>query len=533
LYVVMRLPLLLLSCLLALAACPAYAAKPPKEKPPKEKPPTEARVDHLGTLPAPAGIGANFKKIDGRQYMFVTGTAGLYVYDVTTAASPTPVSVLPLPHYENEDVSIGGNRLLLSGDGTLGGGVLIVIDISNPQVPVPERVVKMEPLGEGHTASCIQDCHYAWVAGDQIFGGVSVLDLDKAPSIGSGKNGVDVDDGGWTFGLVPLPDPSVRVGTIQGYDEFGWSTHDVAVDEAGIAWVAGGNGTVAFDVSRDAYGPGNLTDPQLVARTGPAAVNDGDLLEAGVPGVEGAEPNPDNAKDTNNDFIHHNAWRADAREFESRPAEELSKPGVRDGELVLITEEDIWSRQTAGSTPGGCETQGSFQTWQVKQFGETGADQATLTQLGSWTTEFNELLAAELGSDWDDDDYGRDIVPTNGLCSSHYFSERDGIVATAWYEQGVRFLDVSDPDDIEQVGFFIPPGGTPWATYWSPTDRNVLYVIDNNRGIDVLRFERGKAKKGKPVKASTRGWWLQRGTKRRKAAAPHPRFGYVCRLPHI
>jgi hypothetical protein len=523
---VMRI--LAIAAALALTAlAPAYAAKPPEKdkKPPKEKPPAEVRVEHLATLPAPAGIGANFKRVDGRQYMFVTGTAGLYVYDVTNAASPAPVSVLPLPHYENEDVSIGGNRLLISGDGALGAGLLIVIDISNPQVPVPERALKMEPVGEGHTASCIQDCRYAWIAGDQVFGGLTVLDLDKAPAVGSGPNGADVDLGNWTFGFIPVPDPAVRAGTIQGYNEFGWSTHDVAVDEAGIAWVAGGNGTVGFDVSRAAYGPDNLSDPPLVARTGPAALNDGDLTST--------ETDPANARDTNNDFIHHNAWRPDAREFESRSPDELNDPGVRDGELLLITEEDIWSRQTAGSTPGGCETQGSFQTWQVKRFGETGQDEATLEQLGSWTTEFNELLADQLGSDWDDDDAGRDIVPTQGLCSSHYFSERDGIVATAWYEQGVRFLDVSDPKDIEQVAYFLPPGATPWATYWSPTDRNILYVIDNNRGVDVLRFERQKAKKGKPVKVSTRRRWLAGGKRSSDAAVAHPRFGYVCRLPAV
>lgn len=508
-----------------LAVAPAQAAKPPdKGKPPKEDPPTATRVEHLGTLPAPAGIGANFKEADGRDYMFVTGTAGLYVYDVTNAASlaatPAPVSVLPLPHYENEDVSIGGDRLLISGDGILGAGVLLVVDISNPQVPTIERAMKMEPLGEGHTATCIQDCKYAWVAGNQIFSGITVLDLDKAPAVGAGANGVDADLGAWDFFGDFTPNPAVRAGKIEGYNEFGWSTHDVAVDEAGIAWVAGGNGTVGFDVRREAYGPDNLSNPPLVARTGPAAVNDGDFFES----------NAENSRDTNNDFIHHNAWRPDAREFESRSADDLSDPAVRDGELLLITEEDIWSRQTAGSTPGGCETQGSFQTWQVKRYEATGADQATLTQLGSWTTEFNELLADELGgSDWDDDDLGQDIVPTKGLCSSHYFSERDGIVATAWYEQGVRFLDVSHPRQIEQVAFFMPEGATPWATYWSPSERNILYVVDNNRGVDILRFERRKAKKGKPVEASATALSTQQSS----SATPHPRFGYVCRLPAV
>jgi len=43
------------------------------------------------------------------------------------------------------------------------------------------------------------------------------------------------------------------------------------------------------------------------------------------------------------------------------------------------------------------------------------------------------------------------------VCSAHYFDERDGIVAQGWYQQGTRFLDVSDPTDIRQIGYFIPP----------------------------------------------------------------------------
>ena len=78
-----------------------------------------SRVEHVKTLPPPAGIGANFKG----NHMFVTGTSGLFVYDIRDGDNPKPAGALPLPHYENEDVSIGGNRLLLSGDGTLGGGL--------------------------------------------------------------------------------------------------------------------------------------------------------------------------------------------------------------------------------------------------------------------------------------------------------------------------------------------------------------------------------------------------------------------------
>jgi hypothetical protein len=48
-------------------------------------------------------------------------------------------------------------------------------------------------------------------------------------------------------------------------------------------------------------------------------------------------------------------------------------------------------------------------------------------------------------------------------CSSHWFDEDQDLVAVGWYEQGTRFLDVHDPRDIRQVGFYLPANGSTWA----------------------------------------------------------------------
>jgi FAD-dependent urate hydroxylase len=56
------------------------------------------------------------------------------------------------------------------------------------------------------------------------------------------------------------------------------------------------------------------------------------------------------------------------------------------------------------------------------------------------------------------------------LCSAHYFDVRDGLVAQAWYESGTRFLDVSDPSNIRQVGYWIPAKNVTWSAYYPPTD---------------------------------------------------------------
>ena len=515
---------LLIACVLALvAAVPASAAppadKPPKaEKPPKEKKPKGAAVEHLATLPAPASVSANFKKYaDGKTYMFLSTLGGLHVYDVTNAASPTPVAALPLPHFQNEDVSIGGNRLLISTDGGLGGGYLLVIDISDPTLPKPMHAVKMELSGEGHTASCIDsECRWVWVAGDQLTAGIDVLDLERGSDIDAGALKLDHSPGKfWTFGFIPIPASKVEVGTIsrdptptqsEAYREFGWSTHDVHVDEAGVAWVAGGDGTIGFDVSDYGAEGTEPLKPRVVSRTGNNALNDNDAFDGPVwdaPNAvtdlsEGRVPDqqtgwdPERNKDTVNDFVHHNALRPDG------------------GSTVLITEEDLYNRRVS-NMPGGCEIQGSFQTW--------GIEGGEMKPLDSWVTEFNELVA-----DQDQDPWGGDVVPTMGLCSAHYFDERDGMVAIAWYEQGVRLLDVEDPTDIQQVGYWIPTGGATWSTYWAPTGKDILYVLDNKRGVDVLRVKR---RTEQPVEAPILPSWTAGSKSFGKA---YPGLGFICRV---
>jgi hypothetical protein len=73
-----------------------------------------------------------------------------------------------------------------------------------------------------------------------------------------------------------------------------------------------------------------------------------------------------------------------------------------------------------------------------------------------------------------------------GCSSAHYFTSRgDGVFANAFYEQGVRFLDVSDPRDIRQIGWYRPTDSNTWAAYWHA---GLVYVADVQRGVDVLRF---------------------------------------------
>lgn len=76
-------------------------------------------------------------------------------------------------------------------------------------------------------------------------------------------------------------------------------------------------------------------------------------------------------------------------------------------------------------------------------------------------------------------------------CSSHWLEahpdfRNGGIVAAAFFEHGTRFLDISAKGQIEEIGYFMPYGGSTGATYWI-TDE-IVYSVDYTRGIDILRF---------------------------------------------
>jgi hypothetical protein len=88
-------------------------------------------------------------------------------------------------------------------------------------------------------------------------------------------------------------------------------------------------------------------------------------------------------------------------------------------------------------------------------------------------------------------------LPTDGdalanLYCTHWFDthptyKNGGLVAMAWYEHGTRFLTVSSKGKIGEAGYFVPVGGSTSAAYWA--NNEILYAVDYNRGIDILRYK--------------------------------------------
>lgn len=374
---------------------------------------TSTNVQWLNTVALRGGVvagtpGGRFLRretVFGPKTLFYTtgSTTGLTVIDATVASSPRIVSNLPLSHWENEDVDLGGDTLLISVDGQ-GGSALFVIDISDPLMPTLRSTYRfgdeegkwtwLEGDGPGHIANCILDCRFAWVTGASG-GYVAVLDLQgEEPRMVS----VIRPEAG-------RPNKAFKTGSV----------HDVNVDPSGLVWVTGSGGISAHGVGGK-WG-GTPTAPRLIA-----AHEATDL----------------------NTFILHNSLRPDA------------------GDLLLVTEEN-WLQYR-----NDCAKQGRFQTW--------GFDGSTLRPLDTWKLEPRSGMFAD------------GTGPQAWLCSSHWFDYSDGLVAVGWYHQGARILDVTDPSDIRQAGWFINPDSIASAAYFHPEDPSIVYLADYQRGIDILRL---------------------------------------------
>ncbi|HEX2087701.1 MAG TPA: hypothetical protein VHF89_18595, partial [Solirubrobacteraceae bacterium] len=361
--------------------------------------------------------------------MYVSSESGLSIYDVGDPAAPREVGRLPLPNFENEDIDVGDGIALISNDPSEGVGLLHVIDVSDPRAPRRITSFNTGTADAGIISGpLLGPAGFGWGTGHTA----SCVDGCRFVYLAGTLSGIDI---------VDLRDPA-RPRYVRNFPAaeatHGLASHDVQFDRDGNALVSGAGGVAAYDVS-------DPVNPELVYRTDDSAKS------------RYAE-NPANDGSTINDFIHHNSMRLE----NSNIAGAVGPPSA-DSDVLAITEEDY--------TRPACEGAGSFQTWQLTA--EKADDGSRLARfLDRWDVE---------------------VDPTRqSLCSAHYFDVRGGLLAQGWYEQGTRFLDVSDPRDIRQVGYWIPNKNVTWGALYPPTDptAEIVYALDNSRGIDVLRFDR-------------------------------------------
>lgn len=482
--------------LTALLVVPLLALTPAVPGPPV----FSENVELLAQIPDAAAISAAFDQ--QRPYLYVSTLHGIDVYDVSDPALPVLVGAAPMALFQNEAVSMGqavaredGTTFVLVGLDAAGAAVqkgspsvrrsstaLYVVDVTDPARPFVRS--STPSTTNTHTVSCADAaCNYAYTAGTRTkFSIIDLRDLD-APAE-----------------LKTVPSP------------FGW--HDWDLDDTGtIAWQTGDGGSAAWDVTDPA-------NPVLLNTTNANG-------KAGGPGGW-------------NDFIHHNLVRPNGNLFDDRQVDadgnvvgyHSGEPSLSNGNVALITEEDYLD-------PACGAGEGSFQTWHVDVLSREGVARAnpgegegSFTPLDKWNTEL-------LGT-------GQDNL-FGAFCSAHYFDfHQDGFVAQGWYQQGLRILDVRDPRDIKQVGYWVLEASEVWSAYWVP-ERNadgtvqvsdetgavmrsdIVYTTDAVRGIDVLRvtMPTSAPEDTTPVTAPILDTWL--GTAA-EVQGRESEFGFACLL---
>ena len=120
-------------------------------------------------------------------------------------------------------------------------------------------------------------------------------------------------------------------------------------------------------------------------------------------------------------------------------------------------------------------SRGAFMTWDASKWKKTGK------------FEMIDEYYAKNGT------YTDGNPPANpgiGGCSMHWLDpnptfKNGGLVAAAFFGHGVRLFDVSSKGQIKEAGYFIPYGSEAGAVYW--VTPKIMYVLDYNRGIDILR----------------------------------------------
>jgi hypothetical protein len=453
-------------------------------------------IEVLFSMPDVAAISTAFDPT--RPYMYVNTVTGISAYDISDPETPILAGALPMPHFENEAMAIGqranGTTFVLVGTdvGAVtptdtdqpyieSGKHLIVVDVTNPMTPTIRG--RTDTPSSTHTVQCVTlTCEFAYTSGAYDPTHFDVVDLSNLDS----------------------PKVLNQVNPIVGKS---YGVHQWDLDNNGIMWGSAGGGAIAFDVT-------NPENPKPLAST-----------------------NAKGQQSPYNNFIMHNSYHPNADKFVQVRDEVTNRlvsgspetASVFDGNVLLVTEEDYLHAT--------CEAEGTFSTWYIPYLDH-----------GQYESD-NPLRKSNLGRMEPLDNWNSEIMDTGektlagAFCSAHYFNYHDaGFIAQGWYQQGTRILDVRNPRDIKQVGYFFTGDTETWNAYWVPErdasgkvtgkDTNIVYTNDVARGIDVLRVNLPTTPPSSTtdLTAPILPQWLSGAF---VTSSPSEAFGYLCRLAGV
>lgn len=439
-----------LACALLFAGTPALAGAAPTAAGPAESA-NVVWLRHVDTPSAVTGMAfIRYSPAPSGDVLFANGPFGLRAWSLADPTRPVlidelPASALVLPgddaskgFWEGEHLQVDPVRHLVflsrdprsfGGNEQTGTSGLYVIDAQNPH---RLRLITFHPVPAGHTTDCVDGCRYLW-SGGPVHTGVGNQPPDWA--------GQPV----WVTDLANPRRPrtfptAVDLNRNDGVTDY---VHDTDVDAMGVAWTSGAGGVRGYFTS------GPHRDPvsgqwRIATPTDPVPYAGGKIISPNDPTY----------------IFDHNSWH---------PLRGIG--GFAPGDLLFVTDEDFGNTCTDSGQLMVVSLAGSYhgESWR-----STPAHPFRLQVVGSFSPAGQPGEQAGAEND----------------CSAHWFQPLTGvgdgnILVQAFYGQGTRFIDFSDPRHPVQVGYFVPPG-TEAAT--PAYHDGLVYAAQYSDGIDVLRF---------------------------------------------
>ena len=316
-------------------------------------------------------------------------------------------------------------------------GGLQVFDVSNPEKPRKEAELAL-PNYQNEDINVSASRHFAVLsqdAGSQV----NLIDLTRptSPSV---------------LSTTLLPSGTGHTSTLVDHDRY--------------LWVSGGTAVVVVDIR-------NLKAPKVL---GSFSTPVGDPGPSGYRGVHDAEV------DRFGDITVYGGGGTAVYTIGSTPLRPVLVAQTAKADLTLARDglihhggkrldRSTWLLTEEDFSPG-CGSDGAFEVWRLDP--------------KSHLLRFVSMWDAPTGAD------ASGPLTQVEYCSSHWFSVNDSnIVADGWYGAGVRFLDLSDPRHPRPIGIYAGDSTTASQAVFVPGRRDLVYVADYVRGLDVVKIANG------------------------------------------
>jgi hypothetical protein len=400
-------------------------------------------VDYLGSIKEDVGLTTGAKIVGNR--MFVTSGKNISIYDISTPESPERMGIVPNVSWENEEVPTNGKILAVASDFYSLMPNCLPNDVLSPG-EVPNGCIQYfdvrDPSNIREIGATQTKNHTA----------ECVLDCTwfygKAGTIVDARHALDTG---------PSFEPPREAGNWVTYlreneSVDSRSCHHIRELRPGVLLTACRPFSVITVNPKDAPGA-SPTTPQVLY-TGKAAK-----------------------------FVHSARWPRQGKD-----------------ELLLTGGEKNFQPQCESIPSDENKLRGNDSEFSVYRSdlnddrSETAYDFDLLSQIepaGNGTYADGKPIANHLG------------------CSVHWFQEHPtfkngGLVALSEYEDGVRFLQIGKDGSITEQGFFAALGSSSSSPKWAPSG-DILYSLDYDRGIDILRWKGEHYVKEKGAKKKVKG----------------------------